>query len=299
MVRRHAYRRGAGRFNRDWSRRVLGQGAITLLFTDGLERDGVETLGPEMERLHKSSRRLIWVNPLLRFDEFSAKAQGIRTMLPHVEEFRPIHIWPAWPISAEHCRTKGPKPTIRAAGCARRERRFLRRSTGRGDCTGHKERQNADDGRRLPRPRPNNGATRGARSPSRRWSRPGSALRPVGSHLAIDEEGHFLGSVSGGCVEGAVVEEAMRSDGGSAMGATENWKFGVSRRDQAWARRPGTRRTHRRSCVEPARAHEARNPLQALNRGAPGASAGATPATPGWRRGRHRSGPDRSGHGPL
>ena len=79
------------RFNRDWSRRVLGQGAIVLLFTDGLERDGVEALGPEMERLHKSCRRLIWVNPLLRFDEFSAKAQGIRAMLPHVDEFRPIH----------------------------------------------------------------------------------------------------------------------------------------------------------------------------------------------------------------
>jgi uncharacterized protein len=79
------------RFNRDWSRRVLGQGAIVLLFTDGLERDGVEALAPEMERLHKSCRRLIWVNPLLRFGEFSAKAQGIRAMLPHVDEFRPIH----------------------------------------------------------------------------------------------------------------------------------------------------------------------------------------------------------------
>lgn len=79
------------RFNRDWSRRVLGQGAVVLLFTDGLERDGVEQLGAEMERLHKSCRRLIWLNPLLRFDEFAPKASGMRAMLPHVDEFRPIH----------------------------------------------------------------------------------------------------------------------------------------------------------------------------------------------------------------
>ena len=78
-------------FNRDWSRRVLGQGAIVLLFTDGLEREGVEQLGAEMQRLHMSCRRLIWLNPLLRFDGFSAKAQGLRAMLPHVDEFRPIH----------------------------------------------------------------------------------------------------------------------------------------------------------------------------------------------------------------
>ncbi len=79
------------RFNRDWSRRVLGQGAIVLLFTDGLEREGVEALGAEMERLHKSCRRLIWLNPLLRFEAFEAKATGLRAMLPHVDEFRPIH----------------------------------------------------------------------------------------------------------------------------------------------------------------------------------------------------------------
>ncbi len=79
------------KFNREWSRRVLGQGAIVLLFTDGLEREGVEDLGAEMERLHKSCRRLIWLNPLLRYDEFAAKAQGLRAMLPHVDEFRPIH----------------------------------------------------------------------------------------------------------------------------------------------------------------------------------------------------------------
>ncbi|MGN6467090.1 MAG: vWA domain-containing protein [Rhizobiaceae bacterium] len=78
-------------FNRLWSRRVLGQGATVLLITDGLERDDVAGLAVEMERLHKSCRRLVWLNPLLRFDGFEAKARGVRAMLPHVDEFRAVH----------------------------------------------------------------------------------------------------------------------------------------------------------------------------------------------------------------
>ncbi|MGI9352122.1 MAG: vWA domain-containing protein [Rhizobiaceae bacterium] len=78
-------------FNRWWSRRVLGQGALVLLITDGLERDEHDILDHEMDRLHRSCRRLIWLNPLLRFEGFEAAARGIRTMLPHVDEFRPIH----------------------------------------------------------------------------------------------------------------------------------------------------------------------------------------------------------------
>jgi uncharacterized protein with von Willebrand factor type A (vWA) domain len=79
------------RFNKDWSRRVLGQGAIVVLFTDGLEREGLDELAREMDRLHRSCRRLIWANPLLRFGGFEARAGGVRTMLAHVDEFRPIH----------------------------------------------------------------------------------------------------------------------------------------------------------------------------------------------------------------
>ncbi|MBL4646071.1 MAG: VWA domain-containing protein, partial [Rhizobiales bacterium] len=78
-------------FNRDWSRRVLGQGAIVLLITDGLERDSDEDLGFEMERLQKSCRQLIWLNPLLRYDKFEAKASGVRAMLPYVDQFRSVH----------------------------------------------------------------------------------------------------------------------------------------------------------------------------------------------------------------
>ncbi len=78
-------------FNKLWARRVLTQGAIVLLITDGLERDADDTLAFEMDRLHRSCRSLIWLNPLLRFEGFEARARGIRTMLPHVDEFRPIH----------------------------------------------------------------------------------------------------------------------------------------------------------------------------------------------------------------
>ncbi len=78
-------------FNRDWSRRVMGQGAVVLLITDGLDRDDPGELEKEMERLHLSSRRLIWLNPLLRWDGFAPKATGIRAMLPHVHSFRAGH----------------------------------------------------------------------------------------------------------------------------------------------------------------------------------------------------------------
>ena len=78
-------------FNRDWSRRVLGQGAVVLLITDGLDRDDAALLAREAERLHLSARRLVWINPLLRWDGFAPKAAGIRALLPHVDSFRAGH----------------------------------------------------------------------------------------------------------------------------------------------------------------------------------------------------------------
>jgi uncharacterized protein with von Willebrand factor type A (vWA) domain len=79
------------RFNRLWARRVLGQGAVVLLITDGLDREGARGLADATERLRKSCRRLVWLNPLLRYAGFQPKSQGIRAMLPHVDEFRPVH----------------------------------------------------------------------------------------------------------------------------------------------------------------------------------------------------------------
>jgi uncharacterized protein with von Willebrand factor type A (vWA) domain len=78
-------------FNQRWSRRVLGQGAVVLFISDGLDRDGGVGLAQEMERLHKSCSRLIWLNPLLRYAGFAPKSLGVKAILPHVDEFRPVH----------------------------------------------------------------------------------------------------------------------------------------------------------------------------------------------------------------
>jgi len=78
-------------FNLRWSRRVLGQNAVVLLITDGLDRDEQTGLGEEMARLHRSCRRLLWLNPLLRFEGFEPRAAGMRAMLPHVDALLPAH----------------------------------------------------------------------------------------------------------------------------------------------------------------------------------------------------------------
>ena len=78
-------------FNVRWSRRLHGEAALVLLISDGLDREGAEDLSRQMERLHKSCRRLVWLNPLLRYEDFEAKPAGIKAMLPHVDAFLPVH----------------------------------------------------------------------------------------------------------------------------------------------------------------------------------------------------------------
>lgn len=78
-------------FNLRWSRRVLGQNAAMLLITDGLDRDEDGALAWQAQRLRKSCRRILWLNPLLRFSGFEPKAAGIRALLPCVDRFLPAH----------------------------------------------------------------------------------------------------------------------------------------------------------------------------------------------------------------
>lgn len=79
------------RFNRDWARRVLGQGAVVLLITDGLERGDTSLLATEAARLRRSCRKLIWLNPLLRWDGFEPQAMGVRVLLPEVDALHSCH----------------------------------------------------------------------------------------------------------------------------------------------------------------------------------------------------------------
>ncbi|WP_272005303.1 vWA domain-containing protein [Roseovarius sp. ZX-A-9] len=100
------------RFNRDWSRRVLGQGAAVLLITDGLERGDTTLLAREAERLALSCRKLIWLNPLLRWDGFAPKAGGIRAILPHVGSFHACHSLDAMSDLARALDGAGEKPRL-------------------------------------------------------------------------------------------------------------------------------------------------------------------------------------------
>jgi uncharacterized protein with von Willebrand factor type A (vWA) domain len=78
-------------FNYQWARRVLTQGAHVLIMTDGLDREDTSLLDVEMARLRRSAKRIVWLNPLLRFEGFQARAAGIRAMMPYIDEFRPVH----------------------------------------------------------------------------------------------------------------------------------------------------------------------------------------------------------------
>ena len=94
-------------FNRLWARRVLGQNATVLLITDGLDRQGGDGIADAARRLRASCRRLVWLNPLLRYDGYSPLAQGARELIPHVSEMRPCHNLNSLADLAESLANKG------------------------------------------------------------------------------------------------------------------------------------------------------------------------------------------------
>lgn len=78
-------------FNYEWGRRVLGQGAIVLIISDGWDRGDIDLLEHEMNRLQLSCQRLIWLNPLLGAENYEPLTRGIRAALPYIDDFLPVH----------------------------------------------------------------------------------------------------------------------------------------------------------------------------------------------------------------
>jgi uncharacterized protein with von Willebrand factor type A (vWA) domain len=78
-------------FNRVWARRLLGANAAVLLMTDGLDRDEHGDLARAALQLRRAAHRIVWLNPLLRFDGFEPRAAGVRALLPNVDRFLPVH----------------------------------------------------------------------------------------------------------------------------------------------------------------------------------------------------------------
>ena len=78
-------------FNQQWSRRVLGRGAVVLLISDGWEQGDPSVLAAEVRRLQRRCHRLIWLNPLLGRETYQPRVGGMQAALAHVDDFLPIH----------------------------------------------------------------------------------------------------------------------------------------------------------------------------------------------------------------
>ncbi len=92
-------------FNIRWSRRVLGHGAIVLVISDGWDRGEPDQLRREMERLQRTARRLVWLNPLLGSPEYVPLTRGIKAALPFIDDFLPVHNLESLAQLGEHLNT--------------------------------------------------------------------------------------------------------------------------------------------------------------------------------------------------
>lgn len=96
-------------FNVRWSRRVLGHGSVVLIISDGWDRGSPEQVGQEVARLHRTSRRLIWLNPLLGSENYAPRTRGMQAALPHIDDFLPVHNLDSLEALARHLNTLPPQ----------------------------------------------------------------------------------------------------------------------------------------------------------------------------------------------
>jgi uncharacterized protein with von Willebrand factor type A (vWA) domain len=99
-------------FNFRWARRVMRNGAVVLVISDGWDRGEPELLAREMARLQRSCHRLIWLNPLLGSPNYQPLTQGMQAALPYVDDFLPVHNLNSLEALARHLNRLGSRTQI-------------------------------------------------------------------------------------------------------------------------------------------------------------------------------------------
>jgi uncharacterized protein with von Willebrand factor type A (vWA) domain len=89
-------------FNVRWARRVMTHAPVVLLISDGWDRGEPAQLAREMSRLQRSSRRLIWLNPLLGAPGYQPLTRGMQAALPYIDDFLPVHNLASLEMLAAH-----------------------------------------------------------------------------------------------------------------------------------------------------------------------------------------------------
>ena len=172
---------GLEAFNREWGVRGLARGADVVVLSDGWDRGDPDDLAEQMQRLARVAHRLIWVNPLKVSPGYAPLARGMAAALPYVDEFVEGHSLDALERLVDVLNEAGTSAVRDLLDDIDRWR---------------------SAGKRV--------------AVARVVDVEGSGPRGPGAAMAVSEDGEVAGSVSGGCVEGAVVGEALAILAGEA-----------------------------------------------------------------------------------
>ncbi len=100
-------------FNQEWARRVLRNGAVVLIISDGWDRGDPDLLAGEMSRLQRSCYRLIWLNPLLGSPRYQPLTRGMQAAMPFIDDFLPVHNLESLELLAQHLSEIGETRPVR------------------------------------------------------------------------------------------------------------------------------------------------------------------------------------------
>ncbi len=78
-------------FNRWHARRVINSRTVVMIVSDGYDTGEPARLDEEMRRLRRRCRRIVWLNPLIGWRDYSPEARGMQAALPYVDLFAPAH----------------------------------------------------------------------------------------------------------------------------------------------------------------------------------------------------------------